>query len=148
MVFNQYLTLIKHSTTSKGSDQTARQHTYYHAQADRSLCWSQISHCWKSHVAAPMCSVILCCCLYETKQDLINEQVRQKYVQYRGRGDFGALKPVKPSCKIFLLTVPRRYFFTDHLHFLCFVCFSCFCVCSLLPCGHLLGKSWPLGSCL
>ena len=25
-------------------------------------------------------------------------------------------------------------------------CFSCFCVCSLLPCGHLLGKGWPLGS--
>ena len=23
-------------------------------------------------------------------------------------------------------------------------CFSCFCVCSLLPCGHLLGKGWPL----
>ena len=25
--------------------------------------------------------------------------------------------------------------------------FSCFCVCSLLPCGHLLGNGWPLGSC-
>ena len=25
---------------------------------------------------------------------------------------------------------------------------SCFCVCSLLPCGHLLEKGWPLGSCL
>ena len=25
---------------------------------------------------------------------------------------------------------------------------SCFGVCSLLPCGHLLGKGWPLGSCL
>ena len=23
-----------------------------------------------------------------------------------------------------------------------------FCVCSLLPCGHLLGKGWPRGSCL
>ena len=25
---------------------------------------------------------------------------------------------------------------------------SCFCVCSLLPCGHLLGKGWPHDSCL
>ena len=25
---------------------------------------------------------------------------------------------------------------------------SCFRVCSLLPCGHLKGKGWPLGSCL
>ena len=28
------------------------------------------------------------------------------------------------------------------------LCFSCFPVCSLLPCVHLLGKGWPLGSCL
>ena len=28
------------------------------------------------------------------------------------------------------------------------LCFSCFCVCLLLPCGLLLGKGWPLGSCL
>ena len=26
------------------------------------------------------------------------------------------------------------------------LCLSCFCVCSLLPCGHLLGKGRPLGS--
>ena len=25
--------------------------------------------------------------------------------------------------------------------------FLCFCVCSLLACGHLLGKGCPLGSC-
>ena len=25
-------------------------------------------------------------------------------------------------------------------------CLSCFLVCSLQPCGHLLGKGWPLGS--
>ena len=36
--------------------------------------------------------------------------------------------------------------FVDHLCF-CVLCFSCFSVCSLLPCGHLLGKDWPLGSC-
>ena len=28
------------------------------------------------------------------------------------------------------------------------LCLSCFRVCLLLPCGHLLGKGWPLGSCL
>ena len=32
----------------------------------------------------------------------------------------------------------------DHLCF-CVLCFSCFCVCSLLPCGNLLGKGLPLG---
>ena len=26
------------------------------------------------------------------------------------------------------------------------LCLSCFLVCSLQPCGHLLGKDWPLGS--
>ena len=34
----------------------------------------------------------------------------------------------------------------DHLCF-CVLCFPCLSVCSLLPCGHLLGKGWPLGSC-
>ena len=34
----------------------------------------------------------------------------------------------------------------DHLWF-CVLFFSCFRVCSLLPCGHLLGKGWPLSSC-
>ena len=46
-----------------------------------------------------------------------------------------------------LLTVPRRYFFCGS-----FVLFlSCVCHLSsllLLLCGHLLGKSRPLGSCL
>ena len=28
------------------------------------------------------------------------------------------------------------------------LCVSCFRVCSLLPCGHLLGKGCPLGYCL
>ena len=48
---------------------------------------------------------------------------------------------------IFLLTVPRWYFFCGS--FVLFMyCLSCFRVCSLMLCGHLLGKSWPLGSCL
>ena len=29
----------------------------------------------------------------------------------------------------------------------CVLCFSCLRFCSLLPCGHLLGKGWPIGSC-
>ena len=29
-----------------------------------------------------------------------------------------------------------------------FLWLSCFFLCSLVPCGHLLGKGWPLGSCL
>ena len=43
------------------------------------------------------------------------------------------------------MTIPRRYFFKDHLCF-CFLCFSCFRVYSFLYCVHLLGKDWPLGS--
>ena len=40
--------------------------------------------------------------------------------------------------------------FVDHsiIHVISVLCLLCFCVCSLLPCGHLLGKGWPLGSCL
>ena len=52
----------------------------------------------------------------------------------------------KPSSKIFLLTVPRRYFFCGSFMFFSVLCFSCFCVCSLLPCGHMLGMGWPLPS--
>ena len=38
------------------------------------------------------------------------------------------LSPLRSICVIYVL------------------CLSCFRVCSLLPCGHLLGKGWPLGS--
>ena len=37
--------------------------------------------------------------------------------------------------------------FVDLLCVFCALCFSWFRVCSLLPCCHLLGKGWPLGSC-
>ena len=46
----------------------------------------------------------------------------------------------KPSSKIFLLTVPRRYFF------LWFLSFAFVRICLFVPCDHLLGKGWPLGS--
>ena len=26
------------------------------------------------------------------------------------------------------------------------LCLLCLCVCLFVPCGHLLGKGWPLGS--
>ena len=53
----------------------------------------------------------------------------------------------KPSSKIFFVTVPRGCFFCGS--FMLFL--SCFCyafvrICLLMPCGHLLGKGWPLGS--
>ena len=55
----------------------------------------------------------------------------------------------KPSSKIFLLTVPRRCFFCgSFMLFLSCFCFACVHVCSMMPCGHLLGKGWPLGSSL
>ena len=50
---------------------------------------------------------------------------------------------------------PPKNIFTDRskavllLWIICVIyvlCLSCFCVCSLLPCGHWLGSSWPLGS--
>ena len=40
--------------------------------------------------------------------------------------------------KIFLLAVQGGISYMDHLCF-CVLCFSCFRVCSLLPCGQLLG---------
>ena len=42
---------------------------------------------------------------------------------------------LSPPVSIFLLTVSRRCFFCGS-----FSCLSCFLVCSLQPCGHLLGK--------
>ena len=47
--------------------------------------------------------------------------------------------------KWFLLTVPRRYFFCGSFMFFSVLCLLCLCA-RLLPCGHLLGKGWPLGS--
>ena len=52
----------------------------------------------------------------------------------------------KPSSKTFLLTVPRQYLFCgSFILFLYCVCYAFVRVCSLIPCGHLLGKVWPLG---
>ena len=32
--------------------------------------------------------------------------------------------------------------------FLSCVCYAIVCICLFVPCGHLVGKSWPLGSLL
>ena len=54
-------------------------------------------------------------------------------------------RDLSPLVKIFLLTVSRWCFFCGS--FLLFVsCLSCFLVCSLQPCGHLLGQGEPFGS--
>ena len=52
-----------------------------------------------------------------------------------------------PSSKIFLLTLPRRFFFCESfMFFLSCVCYAFVRACLFVPCGHLQGKSWPLGS--
>ena len=60
----------------------------------------------------------------------------------------GAQTPPPPwGASIFLLTVTRRYFFRgSFMLFLSCVCYAFVHVCLLLPCGHLLGKGWTLGS--
>ena len=40
----------------------------------------------------------------------------------------------------------RSIFMAISMHPIHVLCPPCFRVCSLLPCGHLLGKGWPLGS--
>ena len=46
-----------------------------------------------------------------------------------------------------LLTIPRRYFFCgSFMFFLSRVCYTFVRVCLFAPCGHLLGKGWPLSS--
>ena len=53
----------------------------------------------------------------------------------------------QPSSKIFLLSIPRRCFSCwSFMLFLSCMCYAFVCVCLLMPCGHLQGKGWPLGS--
>ena len=64
------------------------------------------------------------------------------------KGEVGAqLNRFELFSKIFLLTVPRRCFFCgSFMLFLSCNCYAFVCVCLYAPCGHLLGKDWPLGS--
>ena len=55
----------------------------------------------------------------------------------------------KPSSKIFYWPFQGGTSFVDLLCFvLSFVCYGFVHVCLYVPCGHLLGKGWHLGSCL
>ena len=59
---------------------------------------------------------------------------------------FNVWKIIMQSLKI-ILTVPRRYFFCgSFMFFLSCVSHAFGRVCLYWPCGHLLGKGWPLGS--
>ena len=72
------------------------------------------------------------------------------------KGEVGApWNQLKPSSKIYLLTVPRWCFFCGSyilfLSDLCTFTYFCFCydfvrVCLLIPCGHLLWMGWPRDS--
>ena len=63
------------------------------------------------------------------------------------KGDVGApLNGFKPSSKIFYWPFQGRTSFVDLLcFFLSCVCYAFVRVCLHAPCGHLLGKGWPLG---
>ena len=53
----------------------------------------------------------------------------------------------KPSSKIIYWPFQGGAPFVDHLcFFLSCVCYAFVHVCLYVPCGHLLGKGWPLGS--
>ena len=71
-----------------------------------------------------------------------------KFTLYKGWDEVGApWGRFEPSSKIFLLTIPRRCFFCGSLMlFLSCFYYAFVLVCLLMPCGHQLGKGWPLGS--
>ena len=57
------------------------------------------------------------------------------------------LNRFKPSSKIFYWPFQGGTSFVDLLCFCSVLCLLCFVhVCLYVPCGHLLGKGWPLGS--
>ena len=59
------------------------------------------------------------------------------------------LNRFKPSSKIFYWPFQGGTSFVDLLCFCSVLCLLCFVrVCLYVLCGHLLGKGWPLGSCL
>ena len=55
---------------------------------------------------------------------------------------------LSPPVKCFYWPFQVRYFFEDHLHYMCLVFFIPSRLFIAAPCGHLLEKGWPLGFCL
>ena len=98
-----------------------------YAQASLSLCWTHIPNWWKSHATAHF------------RFD------NARFSIWLNSFSFFITK-ICPPVKYFYWPFQGGASFVDHLCF-CVLCLSCFRVCSLLPCGHLLGKGWPLGYC-
>ena len=64
-------------------------------------------------------------------------------------GEVGTVKPVKPSSKIFYWPFQGGTSFVDLLWVFSVLCLLFLCERLFISaCGHLLGKSWPLVSCL
>ena len=64
------------------------------------------------------------------------------------KGEVGSpLNRFKPFSKIFYWPFQGGTSFVDLVcFFLSCVCYACVRICLYVPCGHLLGKDWPLGS--
>ena len=62
------------------------------------------------------------------------------------KGEIGAVNRFKPFSKIFYWPFQGGTSFVDRLCFFCLVFAMPFVsVCLYVPCGHLLGKGWPIG---
>ena len=61
------------------------------------------------------------------------------------RARFAPWNWFKPSSKIFFWPFQGGTFFVDILFYFCLVFAIPLCLCLYVPCGHMLGKDWPLG---
>ena len=69
------------------------------------------------------------------------------YIHIWTKGEVGApLNRFKPPVKYAYWPFRGGASFVDHLCYFCLVCYAFMLVCLLLPCGHLLGKGWPVCS--
>ena len=93
--------------------------------------WSVLGHFHFVVICACFLLIYLCTSIYF---------IKNVYLGCKGALGF---KPPSPS-KIFYWPFKGGASFVDHLCYFCFVCFMH--VCLLMPCDHLLGKGWPLGS--
>ena len=62
------------------------------------------------------------------------------------KGEVGVPLNLKPSSKIFYWPFQGGASFVDHLCYFCLVLLCFHARLFFMPCGHLLGKGWPLGS--